>query len=205
MSNWIRRLGDLRGPDVLSKVTSRSIFVQPLGAIEQHGPHLPLNTDEIVATAVAEATVERVGEKLDVWLLPTLTYTKSNEHAWAPGTIWLSATTMLSVLDDIGRCVSRTNAQKLVFLNGHGGNSALLNIVNRELREVYCGVILRDWFKMKISEQPPILSQNVLPLGHKFRMTQPVGGIDITQIGVLKITTDHYRVMCTHGSYFLNN
>ena len=137
MSNSIRRLGDLRGPDVISKITSRSIFVQPLGAIEQHGPHLPLNTDEVVATAVAEATVERVGEKLDVWLLPTLTYTKSNEHAWAPGTIWLSATTMLSVLDDIGKCISRTNAQKLVFLNGHGGNSALLNVVNRELRLNY--------------------------------------------------------------------
>ncbi|MFM8852018.1 MAG: creatininase family protein [Acidimicrobiaceae bacterium] len=64
--------------------------------------------------------------------MPTLTYTKSNEHAWAPGTIWLSATTMLSVVDDIGKCISRTNAQKLVFLNGHGGNSALLNVVNRE-------------------------------------------------------------------------
>ena len=137
MSKAIRRLGDLRGPDVASKITSRSIFVQPLGAIEQHGPHLPFNTDEVVATAVAEAAVEKVGESLDVWLLPTLTYTKSNEHAWAPGTIWLSATTMLSVLDDIGRCVSRTNAQKLVFLNGHGGNSALLNVVNRELRLNY--------------------------------------------------------------------
>ncbi|NDC91938.1 MAG: creatininase family protein, partial [Acidimicrobiia bacterium] len=103
MSDSILRLGNLRGPDVANKITSRSIFVQPLGAIEQHGPHLPLNTDEVVATAVAESTVARVGEKLDVWLLPTLTYTKSNEHAWAPGTIWLSATTMLSVLDDIGR------------------------------------------------------------------------------------------------------
>ena len=137
MPDSIRRLGDLRGPDVANKISSRSIFVQPLGAIEQHGPHLPLNTDEVVATAVAEATVARVGEKLDVWLLPTLTYTKSNEHAWAPGTIWLSVTTMLSVLDDIGRCIARTNGQKLVFLNGHGGNSALLNVVNRELRLNY--------------------------------------------------------------------
>ena len=90
MTNTVRRLGDLRGPDVASKITSRSIFVQPLGAIEQHGPHLPLNTDEVVATSVAQATVELVGEDLDVWLLPTLSYTKSNEHAWAPGTIWLS-------------------------------------------------------------------------------------------------------------------
>ncbi len=137
MAKVARNLGDLRGPEVVNKITPRSIFVQPLGAIEQHGPHLPLNTDEIIAAAVAQATVGEVGEKLDVWLLPTLSYTKSNEHAWAPGTIWLSATTMLNVLDDIGRCISKTNSQKLVFLNGHGGNSALLNVVNRELRLSY--------------------------------------------------------------------
>ena len=116
MAGASRNLGDLRGPEIVSKISPRSIFVQPLGAVEQHGPHLPFNTDEIIATAVAEATLREVGERLDVWLLPTLSYTKSNEHAWAPGTIWLSATTMLSVLDDIGRCISKTNAPKLVFL-----------------------------------------------------------------------------------------
>ena len=137
MVKTVRRLGDLRGPDIASKITARSIFVQPLGAIEQHGPHLPFNTDDIIATAVAEGAVAAVGEQFEVWLLPTLSYTKSNEHAWAAGTIWLSATTMLSVLDDIGRCISKTNAKKLVFLNGHGGNSALLNVVNRELRLSY--------------------------------------------------------------------
>ena len=51
-----------------------------------------------------------------------------------PGTLWLSATTLLAVLDDLGRCVATTPAQRLVFLNGHGGNSALLNVANRELR-----------------------------------------------------------------------
>jgi creatinine amidohydrolase len=48
--------------------------------------------------------------------------------------VWLSATTLLSVLDDLGRCVATTPAKRLVFLNGHGGNSALLNVANRELR-----------------------------------------------------------------------
>lgn len=115
-------------------LTERSILVQPLGAIEQHGPHLPLSTDSVVAAAVARAAVERVGDELDVWLLPTLEYTKSNEHAWSAGTIWLSATTLLSVLDDLGRCVATTPARRLVFLNGHGGNSALVNVANRELR-----------------------------------------------------------------------
>ena len=80
------------------------------------------------------AAVDRVGDELDVWLLPPLAYTKSNEHAWSPGTFWLSAETLLAVLDDIGRCVAMTPARRLVFLNGHGGNSALVGVANRELR-----------------------------------------------------------------------
>jgi creatinine amidohydrolase len=129
-----RRLANLRAPDILTRVGDRSILVQPLGAIEQHGPHLPLSTDLVIADAVAGAAVERVGDELDVWLLPSLAYTKSDEHAWSPGTVWLSSSTMLSVLDDVGRCVATTAARRLVWFNGHGGNSALLGIANREVR-----------------------------------------------------------------------
>ncbi len=134
MSFVSRQLADLRAPQLEQLITPRSIFVQPLGAVEQHGPHLPFNTDLLVADRVATAAVQRVGADLDVWLLPPLAYTKSNEHAWSPGTIWLSATTLLAVLDDIGRCVATTPARKLVFFNGHGGNSALVGVANREIR-----------------------------------------------------------------------
>jgi creatinine amidohydrolase len=129
-----RHLAELRAPDIDRLLSERSVVVQPLGAIEQHGPHLPFNTDLLIARRVADAAVGRVGEELDVWALPPLAYTKSNEHAWSAGTIWLSATTLLAVLDDIGRCVARTPARKLVFMNGHGGNSALVGVANRELR-----------------------------------------------------------------------
>jgi creatinine amidohydrolase len=134
MPSGHRRLADLRGPEVSERLTERSIVVQPLGAIEQHGPHLPFSTDAVVATAVAEAAIDEFGDEVDAWLLPTLSYTKSNEHAWSAGTIWLSASTLLSVLDDIGRCIALTPARRLVFLNGHGGNSALINVANREVR-----------------------------------------------------------------------
>ncbi len=129
-----RNFAELKGPEVLDRIGPDSIFVQPLGAIEQHGPHLPLNTDALIANAVATAAVDRVGDEVDAWLLPPLAYTKSNEHAWSPGTIWLSATTLLAVLNDIGRCVASTEARRLVFFNGHGGNSALVNVANREIR-----------------------------------------------------------------------
>lgn len=129
-----RRLADLRASEMRSAVGPGSILLLPLGAVEQHGPHLPYSTDLIVADAAATEVVNRVGEEHDVWLLPSLAYTKSNEHAWDAGTLWLSATTMMAVLDDIGRCAANSGARSLVLLNGHGGNTALLNMACRELR-----------------------------------------------------------------------
>ena len=132
-----RLLGDLSALQLSAELSKDSIVVLPLGAIEQHGPHLPLNTDFVVADAVSRAAVEKFGAETNAWLLPTLPFTKSNEHAWAAGTMWLSATTMMSVIDDIGRCVAATPAKKLMFINGHGGNSALMAMMNRELRLKY--------------------------------------------------------------------
>jgi creatinine amidohydrolase len=129
-----RHLAELRHPEVLEALSAASILVQPVGAIEQHGPHLPLDTDLVIATEVAEAAVAERGDEVDAWLLPPLAYSKSDEHAWAAGSIWLSATTLLAVLDDLGRSVATTPARRLVFFNGHGGNSALLGVALRQLR-----------------------------------------------------------------------
>ena len=132
-----RLLADLRAPEISNSLTSDSIIVLPLGAIEQHGPHLPLNTDFVVADAAARAAVERVGAETNAWLLPTLAYTKSNEHLWSAGTMSLSASTLMAVLDDLGRSVASTPARRLLFINGHGGNSALTAMMNREIRLKY--------------------------------------------------------------------
>lgn len=130
-----RLLAELSGPAVAETLTADSVVVLPTGAVEHHGPHLPLVTDALLAESLARAAVERgVAEGLDLWLLPTLTYTKSDEHHWAPGTMWLSYETLMSTLVDLGRSVAATPARKLVLMNGHGGNTALLQVANRELR-----------------------------------------------------------------------
>lgn len=129
-----RRFEDLAGPDVLDRIGPGSILLVPVGAVEQHGPHLPMSVDHVIADETATAVVAAVGDDLDVWQLPTLSISKSNEHAWSPGTLWLSAETLLAVLRDIGRGVAATPARKLVFLNGHGGNTTLLATALRELR-----------------------------------------------------------------------
>lgn len=133
-----RRLVELSGTAAVQALTPDSVIVLPTGAIEHHGPHLPLNTDALLAEALASAAVEAgVAEGLDLWILPTLTYTKSDEHAWAPGTMWLRYETLMATLVDLGRSVAATPARRLVFMNGHGGNSALLQVANRELRRQF--------------------------------------------------------------------
>jgi creatinine amidohydrolase len=124
---------ELRAPE-FAQLTPETIAILPVGSAEQHGPHLPLNTDFVVADSLARDVVAGHGDKLGLLLLPSLAVSKSNEHAWSPGTLWLSAATLLTVLDEIARCVATTPARTLVFLNGHGGNSALLQVASRDVR-----------------------------------------------------------------------
>ncbi|MDH3753391.1 MAG: creatininase family protein [Acidimicrobiia bacterium] len=129
-----RRYEDLSGPEIGSAISPTSILLLPIGAVEQHGPHLPMSVDHVIAHETADAVVAECGDELDVWQLPTMSISKSNEHAWAPGTLYLSPETMLAVLRDIGRSVASTGAERLVLLNGHGGNTTHLGTALRELR-----------------------------------------------------------------------
>jgi creatinine amidohydrolase len=133
----MRRLAELRAPEVTERITPSSVIIQPIAAIEQHGPHLPLVTDLLIAERTVDAVVAERGDELDLWVLPSLAYGKSNEHAWSAGTVWLGPATLLAVLDDVGRSVAKLATSKLAFVNGHGGNSSLLQVALRELRLAY--------------------------------------------------------------------
>lgn len=133
-----RRIADLSGPMFAATIGDDSIVVLPTGAIEHHGPHLPLATDLLMADALAGRVVDAAAAAgLDAWALPALGVTKSDEHAWAPGTIWLSSDTLLAVLRDIGSSLATGGVRTLVLYNGHGGNTALLQVALRELRRLY--------------------------------------------------------------------
>ena len=127
-ANESRRYADIVGPDIGDVISDESVIVLPVGAVEQHGPHLPMSVDDVIATETTTEVVRRFGGDLDLWQLPSLSISKSNEHAWSPGTLWYSAETMMSVLHDIGRSISTTRAERLVLLNGHGGNTTLLKL-----------------------------------------------------------------------------
>ncbi|NDW00990.1 creatininase family protein [Salipiger sp. PrR002] len=111
------------------------IAVLPLGAIEQHGPHLPMSVDSCTVNGVVSRLAETLPETSPVVFLPTQAITKSNEHSAFPGSLTLSAETLLRAWTEIGACVARSGVRKIVLLNGHGGNIPAMDIVARELRE----------------------------------------------------------------------
>jgi creatinine amidohydrolase len=129
-----RHLADLTAFDVLERCADSGVALLPIGAVEQHGPHLPLSTDLITAQSLCERVCDERGDQLDLWLLPALAYSKSNEHLTTPGTFSLSASVMLATLDELGASLRRTPIRKLAILNGHGGNSSLLDVACRDLR-----------------------------------------------------------------------
>lgn len=127
-------LADLTTAEVGAIDTTDAVVVQPIGAIEQHGPHLPLSTDALVAERMSALALERLGAGSNVWQLPTLSYGKSTEHLGRAGTVALSATTLMAVCLDLGRSLAASGFRKLVFVNGHGGQPGLLDVVARDIR-----------------------------------------------------------------------
>ncbi|MEE9615598.1 MAG: creatininase family protein [Anaerolineae bacterium] len=113
----------------------RAVVVLPVASIEQHGPHLPLYTDSIIVQEVLGRALALLPTDFPVWVLPLLAYGKSNEHAAFAGTITLTSETLIRVLKEIGASVARTGFRRFAILNGHGGNTEIIDFVIRDIRE----------------------------------------------------------------------
>jgi creatinine amidohydrolase len=118
----VPRLADQTSPDVAG--AGSSVLLVPVGSCEQHGPHLPLDTDTRVAVAVAERAAAR---EPDVLVAPAVAYGSSGEHAGFPGTLSIGADALRAVLVELGRSAFPPDGGSpfaaLVFVNGHGGNA----------------------------------------------------------------------------------
>jgi creatinine amidohydrolase/Fe(II)-dependent formamide hydrolase-like protein len=130
-----RTIGSLTFQEVGTALRTSSILCLPMGSMEQHGPHLPLNTDTVLAEAFTGRIVERWGETYDLWQLPSISIGLSREHDWAAGTLSLSVSSMTAMLRDLAREIARTlPTRNLLIVNGHGGNRGILEALGRELR-----------------------------------------------------------------------
>lgn len=130
-----RLLGELTSEDVSTLLSARSVLILTIGSIEQHGPHLPLNTDVLIAEALSAAIVKRWSGTFDLWRLPTMSIGLAREHEWAAGTLSLSVSGMMQLVHDLGRTIRRSlPTRNLFILNGHGGNRGILEALVRDLR-----------------------------------------------------------------------
>lgn len=120
------------------------VLLVPVGSLEQHGPHLPLDTDSVVAEAVAAGLARRLGD--DALVAPVLPVGASGEHAGFPGMVSIGTEALTAVLVEVGRSAALW-ARTVVFVNGHGGNLdavraavPLLREEGRDTRWTPCGV-----------------------------------------------------------------
>jgi len=113
---------------------NKTIAIVPIAAVEQHGPHLPVGTDMILNQGCLDLLAERAPAGLDIRILPIQQVGKSNEHVWQKGTVTHTAHTLIDAWVELGQSISRAGVKKLVFINSHGGNESVMDIVGRELR-----------------------------------------------------------------------
>jgi creatinine amidohydrolase len=137
MKTWIpdaRNFAYLNWKQVDALPRESTLLVLPTAAIEQHGHHLPLATDTLINNLLLGRALAKLPADTSVYALPVVHYGKSNEHIGFPGTLSVSASTFMAVLRELGASVSAAGFQRLVLYNTHGGNTALIDVMARDLR-----------------------------------------------------------------------
>jgi creatinine amidohydrolase len=126
-----------------------TIAVLPIGAIEQHGPHLPVWVDSCINELLLDRALAALPEAASVLAMPLQAVGKSNEHDGFAGTLSLSHATLVALLIELGESAHRAGIRRLVLLNSHGGQPQILDIVARELRIRHAMLVVNAaWFDM---------------------------------------------------------
>ncbi|WP_018411089.1 creatininase family protein [Methyloversatilis thermotolerans] len=120
--------------DIRALAARDAVAVLPLGAIEQHGEHLPLSTDLDIASGLSEAALQAIADPARAVLLPAMAVALSTEHADFAGTLTLQPDTALATLVQVGLSVARAGLRRLVMVNAHGGNKSVVDLAALELR-----------------------------------------------------------------------
>lgn len=134
-------IGELTWPEAEKRLSEVDLALLPVGAIEQHGPHLPLDTDAHDAERLARLVAERCTDPKPL-VLPLIPYGVSYHHDDFPGTVSVGNKALSTMVYDIGMSVARQGINKLIIVNGHGGNTPTLQfaaqLINRDAHVFTC-------------------------------------------------------------------
>jgi len=144
---------ELKSSDFAALDPARMVALLPVGAVEQHGPHLPVGVDALINQGIVRRALELMPDSLPVLVLPMTWVGRSEEHVDFPGTLTLSAETLQRVWREIGGSVARAGIRKLVILNSHGGQAQTMQIVARELRIAHAMLVVAvSWPQLGLPE-----------------------------------------------------
>ena len=141
----------LRSPEFAQLDSRRTVAVLPLGATEQHGPHLPLQVDSVLVEAMWAAACKRLEATDPVLCLPVQRVGYSVEHTAFPGTLSLTPETALAVWLQMAEGVARAGVRKLLIFNAHGGHAGLMEVAAREMRARFgLLVFFTHWYQLPL-------------------------------------------------------
>lgn len=109
------------------------VVVVTIGAIEQHGPHLPLMVDNMIVETIAEISVAKADKSIPVILGPNIPFGFSHHHYQYAGAISLSIHTLMIVLKEVLESLIKSNIKKILVLNSHGGNDEIIKLAAKEV------------------------------------------------------------------------
>lgn len=130
----MRRLDKMTGPEIAALDKQDGVLVLIIGALEQHGPHMTIDTDLCIAEKLFERVLQQLPDDVPLWYLPTLPISNSREHGNFAGSFWLHPETIMQVISDIAEGAVQSGFRRLLLWNCHGGNIPILNVITREIR-----------------------------------------------------------------------
>lgn len=138
----------LTWPEIDQAAKQGKVIIIPVGTIEDHGPHLPVDTDVVIAEGVCYRVAKLVPE--EVLLMPPIYYGYSPHHIDFPGTVTVTWSTFINHTLDITKCLAHHGFKKIILINGHGSNRPVLDLATRltivECPDVHCGYL--SWWDL---------------------------------------------------------
>ncbi len=181
----------LRRGQVAEAAAAGAVLVQPIGAIEQHGPHLPLDTDTAAVTAICVRAALRVADP-PALVLPSVAWGLSPYWLPFPGTISLRPETILALVGDIGASVAKHGFRRIVIVNGHGGNAGIVAVCATLLADHGLRATAVSWWSLLGEDLHTLAPRDAGHIGHAGQTETSV------QLALQPDLVDHASVAAAH-------